>query len=85
MTRAEATYVGSVEAVSGGIVSVLLRDGLRSSLLLVGGESYRVGQIGAFMRIPLGYAQLYGVCTQVGAAAIPVGLEGKETGGQRWL
>lgn len=38
---------------------------------MVGGHSYRVGQIGAFLRIPLGYTQLYGVCTQVGADAMP--------------
>jgi uncharacterized protein len=40
-------------------------------LVMVGGESYRVGQIGAFLRIPLGYTQLFGVCTQVGADAAP--------------
>ncbi len=38
---------------------------------MVGGESYRVGQIGAFLRIPLGYTHLYAVCTQVGADAAP--------------
>lgn len=38
---------------------------------MVEGQSYRVGQIGAFLRIPLGYTHLYGVCTQVGADAAP--------------
>jgi hypothetical protein len=38
---------------------------------MVGGESYRVGQIGAFLRIPLGYTHLYAICTQVGADAAP--------------
>lgn len=42
-----------------------------STLIMVGGDSYRVGQIGAFLRIPLGYTQLFGVCTQVGADAAP--------------
>jgi DNA helicase HerA-like ATPase len=36
-------------------------------LLMVEGSAYRVGQIGSFLRIPLGYTDLFGVCTQVGA------------------
>ena len=38
---------------------------------MIDGDSYRVGQIGGFFRIPLGYANLYAVCTQVGADAAP--------------
>jgi hypothetical protein len=38
---------------------------------MVDGEAYRIGQVGAFLRIPLGYTHLYGVCTQVGADAAP--------------
>lgn len=64
------TFVGRVGAVLGGSVRVRL-IGLPSTLVLVDGESYRVGQLGAFLRIPLGYANLYGVCTQVGADAAP--------------
>ena len=71
MSRSEPTYIGEVQSVSGGSVSIKLRDNLGSSLILVDGESYRIGQIGAFLRIPLGYNQLYAICTQVGAAAVP--------------
>ena len=42
-----------------------------SNLVMVNGATYRIGQIGGFFRIPLGYAQLYAVCTQVGADAMP--------------
>ena len=42
-----------------------------STLVMIGGESYRVGQIGGFFRVPLGYANLYAVCTQIGADAAP--------------
>ena len=65
------TYVGQVASVTGGIVRVRLRDDLSSTLLLIAGETYRVGQIGGFFRIPLGYANLYAVCTQIGADAAP--------------
>lgn len=64
------TFVGFVVSVQGGLVRVRLRK-TPSTLIMVGGESYRVGQIGAFLRIPLGYTQLFGVCTQVGADAAP--------------
>lgn len=49
-----------------------------TTVVFVDGESYRVGQIGAFFRIPLGYTHLYGVCTQVGADALPQGLQSAE-------
>jgi len=85
MSKADVTYIGEVKSVNGGVVSVHLRDDLQSSIRLVAGESYRVGQIGAFLRIPLGYHQLYGVCTQVGAAAIPVNTGIGIDASTRWL
>ncbi len=48
-----------------------LRQDLPTTLVLVDGASYRVGQIGGFFRLPLGYTQLYAVCSQVGADAAP--------------
>jgi DNA helicase HerA-like ATPase len=66
----EPTFIGFVASVRGGLVRVRLRD-TPTTLVMVRGESYRVGQIGGFVRIPLGYTHLYGVCTQVGADAAP--------------
>ncbi len=71
MPSIDPTYVGQVASVASGIVRVRLRDDLLSTLIMIKGESYRVGQIGGFFRIPLGYAQLYAVCTQIGADAAP--------------
>lgn len=86
MSRSEPTYIGEVQSVSGSVVSAVIRDDLWSSLVLVAGESYRVGQVGAFMRIPMGYAHLYGVCSQVGAAAIPESARTDEAAkGNRWV
>src|ERR1700683_1821273 len=65
-----STFIGFVVSVQGSVIRARLRTS-PSTLVMVGGESYRVGQIGAFVRIPLGYTQLYGVCTQVGADAAP--------------
>lgn len=62
----QATYMGHVTSVRGGVVHVRLRD-VPTTLVMVDGSAHRIGQIGAFVRIPLGYTQLFGVCTQVGA------------------
>jgi uncharacterized protein len=62
----QATYIGHVTSVRGGVVHVRLRD-VPTTLVMVDGSAHRIGQIGAFVRIPLGYTQLFGVCTQVGA------------------
>lgn len=66
----EATFVGQVASVRGGIVTVRLRES-PTTLIMVEGNAYRVGQPGAFLRIPLGYTNLYGLCVQVGADAAP--------------
>jgi hypothetical protein len=67
-----ATYIGQVSGVRGSLVTIHLRR-TRSTLLMVEGSTYRVGQIGSFVRIPLGYTDLFGICTQVGAD--PTGVE----------
>lgn len=52
MASSDPTYIGQVASVAGGIVRVRLRRDLPTTLVLVEGESYRVGQIGGFFRIP---------------------------------
>ena len=71
MSLSDPTFIGQVASVTGGIVRVRLREDMPTTLVMIEGESYRVGQIGAFFRIALGYTQLYAVCTQVGADAAP--------------
>ena len=73
MPLADPTYIGQVASVTGAIVRVRLREDMPSTLIMIGGESYRVGQIGGFFRVPLGYTNLYAVCTQIGADAAPAG------------
>jgi uncharacterized protein len=86
VSHSDPTYVGNVQAVTGALVRVRLREDLLSALLLVEGQSHRVGQIGAFLRVPLGYVQLYGVCTEVGASAAPPNMTFTGAEGQgRWL
>ena len=73
MSITDPTFIGQVASVTGAVVRVRLREDMPSTLVMIGGESYRVGQVGGFLRIPLGYSNLYAVCTQIGADAAPSG------------
>jgi hypothetical protein len=78
------TLIGRVDSVQGGVVTIRLLDEL-PTFMMVNGRSYRIGQVGAFLRIPLGYAQLYAVCTLQGARAVAQPDELSAPQGNRWL
>lgn len=85
------THIGEVESVSGNVVTIKMASNYPSNMPIVGGTVYRIGQIGAFLKIPLGYANLYGLITQAGVLAMPESLliAYKENpaivDGHRWL
>ena len=66
-----ATYIGTVQDVSGITVKITLSSDSLSGLTYVEGHGYRIGQIGSFVKIPIGYTDLFGIVTQVGASAVP--------------
>jgi hypothetical protein len=66
------TLLGHVGAVTGATVSVRQYEGMSSGIAIIGGRSYRVGQVGSFVRIPQGYHDLYGIIADVGAIAAPM-------------
>jgi len=80
----EATYMGMVDSVKGSVVTVRITENL-PTLIMIEGQSYRIGQVGSFVRIPLGYTQLYGVCTLVGSAAAPNAEEISQENSRKWL
>ena len=67
----EQTEIGEIISVSGSIITVQLLDTVKSNMLVINGIVYKIGQIGSFLKVPLGYTNLYGIVTQVGASAIP--------------
>lgn len=85
------THIGEVESVSGNSVTIKMASNYPSNMPIVGGTVYRIGQIGSFLKIPLGYANLYGLITQAGVLAMPESLliAYKENpsivDGHRWL
>lgn len=74
MSKSKITEIGEIDSISGNSISVKLFDNIKSNMPIIDGVVYRVGQIGSFVRIPLGYANLYGIVTQIGSAAIPESL-----------
>lgn len=65
------THIGEVESVSGNSVTIKMASSYPSNMPIVDGTVYRIGQIGSFLKIPLGYANLYGLITQAGMLAMP--------------
>lgn len=81
----DPTRIGTVQNVVGATVSVELASDTASGLSFVNGEGYRIGQLGSFVRIPLGHIDLYGVVSQVGAGAAPILEQSVNPFGRRWL
>lgn len=81
----EATVIGCVKDVSGTAVSVTLRADRFSGLSFVDGQGYRIGQIGSFVKIPVGYMDLFGIVAQVGASAVPENMAKELPNGLRWM
>lgn len=81
----DPTKLGTVEDVRGSTIGVVLDRDTVSGLSFVEGYGYRIGQVGSFVRIPIGYIDLYGIVSQVGASAVPERLAELEIYGHRWM
>lgn len=81
----KATLLGTVQDVQGATISVALDQDTVSGLAFIDGHGYRIGQIGSFVRIPIGFTDLFGIVSQVGAGAVPQALVDSEPYGHRWM
>ena len=79
------TYLGDVQDVSGTSVSITLSKESLTGFVYIDGQGYRVGQIGSFIRIPIGFYNLFGIISQVGASAIPEHQIDNQIHGNRWM
>ena len=71
MLSRDPTYLGTVASVSGSSVSVHIAQSVASGLSVIEGRTYRIGQVGSFVRIPQGYQDLFGIVSEVGAKIAP--------------
>ena len=83
--RSDPTLIGTVQDVTGTSVSVSLVSASVTGLSFYNGDSYRIGQVGSFVRIPLGYTSLFGIVSQVGAGAAPKTEGELHPWGNQWL
>jgi len=81
----DATLLGTVQDVSGSTISVSLEAQTVSGLAFIDGHGYRLGQVGSFVRVPMGYLDLFGIVSKVGAGAVPTRLEESAPHGFRWM
>lgn len=79
------TYLGDVQDVTGTSVSIALSPESLTGFVYIDGQGYRVGQIGSFIRIPIGFIDLFGIVSQVGASAVPESQIDNQTYGNRWM
>jgi uncharacterized protein len=81
------TLLGLVRRVVGAKVLVEISQDIPSATPIIHGRVYRLGQVGSFVRIPLGFLNLYGVVSMVGASEIvnPNESEILSPRGQRWI
>ncbi len=85
--RGDVTFLGLVRRVVGSKVFVEVSHDVPSASPVIHGRVYRLGQIGSFVRIPLGYLNLYGVVSMVGASEMTAieDIEEQLPKGQRWI
>lgn len=79
------TLLGTVQDVQGATISIALHKDTVSGLTFIDGHGYRIGQIGSFVRISIGFIDLFGIVSHVGAGAVPEALVTTEPYGYRWI
>ncbi len=83
--QTDPSLIGTVQDVCGTTITVALTDETATGVSFVLGECYRVGQVGSFVRIPIGFIDLYGLVSKVGAGAAPAKEGDLLPYGNRWL
>lgn len=87
--RTEPTFLGLVRRVIGARVFVEVSSDIPSASPIIEGHLYRLGQVGSFVRLPLGFLNVYGIVSMVGASEYMAerepGIEMSVPPGQRWM
>jgi uncharacterized protein len=83
--KSNATFLGLIQDVTGTLIRVSMTNDSLSGLTYVNGQGYRIGQIGSFVKIPIGYNYLFGIIIQVGSGSVPENQVKNQPFGNRWL
>ncbi len=86
--RSDVTFIGIVRRVVGAKILVELAGDISSSPIIEG-RTYRIGQVGSFVRLPVGFLNLYGIVATAGASELPKSEVDTDAlaavPGQRWI
>jgi hypothetical protein len=87
--RGDSTFLGLVRRVIGSRILVELSQDIPSASPIIDGHLYRLGQVGSFVRLPLGFLNAYGIVSMVGASELIPNrreeFDGDVSAGQRWM
>jgi len=61
----EVTYLGKVIRVDSGSVEVEVSDRIPSAAPIINGRLYKIGQIGTFVKLPMGNITIFGIVSSV--------------------
>lgn len=84
MTIIQPTFLGLVSTVSSSSVAVELAASVESGIVVLEGRNYRIGQVGSFVKIPLGYNHLYGVISESSETST-VDTDSKMSSERKWI
>ncbi len=86
--RTSASFIGRVQRVLGPRVFVAVDNEVPSANPILDGRLYRLGQIGSFVKIPIGFHSLFGIVMMIGSSEwlkVELNLQSDLPPGQRWL
>jgi len=61
----EITYLGTIIRVDSSTVEIEISDQIPSSAPIINGRVYKIGQIGTFVKMPVGNISIYGIVSSV--------------------
>jgi DNA helicase HerA-like ATPase len=63
--NSDVTFLGRVIRVDSSVVEVEVSDSIPSAAPIINGRVYKIGQIGTFVKIPIGNITIYGIVSSV--------------------
>jgi len=66
----DPTLLGEIISVTGSSVLIELKQQVSSGLVVLDGRTYKIGQVGSFIRIPQGFNDLFGIISEANESQI---------------
>jgi hypothetical protein len=83
--KTDATYLGLVIRVDSNTVEVEISNDIPSAAPIIKGRLYKIGQIGTFVKMPMGNISIYGIVSAVSNRPIKDDVDNLNHAGSRFL